>query len=558
MALSPEFLPRIVKVDSSCGCTLTKASFEGLTPAKFEALSGTEVDLARVIANSAEAKVLGVQEKGLSMLLKSSVKNLKPALNTNKFEEQSIILPYIQRRQRSIVNANYWEIESAVTEVGRVGTGTASANYGITFTVGLGTSSFKSPLRNIERYFLPGMTLSVLTWDTAKNGKTVQYEIKSSANLTSDTCTVTAIPVGKYPTGFPEDTPAVELVPTFGMIQIMANNISDWEAWCENQPTDNPMGLLINWFQTSRETRCVSDVYRDTLQKILEGKLNAWDQTFEFNTLAEQNKIAHMLSEDAWLRSTFYNDYLSNDQTAETYTSLPTIEDPEQPGCTLEYKANALGLFTILNGSGRVLDLNGSNLDLDVLFNEMYLLKRNRMTGGDNIQTIDAFTDRRTANNIFDAMSRYYAKRYGVETTRFAQLNQKVEFNGIVSFEFDLYDVPESSLQWAVFREPFFDDFIDAFNNTSGGGDFQSRGRNLWFLDWSDISVGIAGTNQVTRKQPVPEVQELYKCRMKANVHEYNLRSTKWTVMLDRPERHLLVHNFNLSCPSVTADGCPL
>ena len=86
MAISPEFLPRLVKVDSSCGCTLTKASFEGLTPAKFEALSGTETELARVIASSAEAKALGVMERGMTMLIKGSVKNMKPALNTVKFE----------------------------------------------------------------------------------------------------------------------------------------------------------------------------------------------------------------------------------------------------------------------------------------------------------------------------------------------------------------------------------------------------------------------------------------------------------------------------------------
>ena len=72
--LAQEFLPRLVKVDSSCGCTLTNASFQGLTPAQFEAMSGTEIELARVIANSAEVKVLGVQERGLTMLLKSSVK----------------------------------------------------------------------------------------------------------------------------------------------------------------------------------------------------------------------------------------------------------------------------------------------------------------------------------------------------------------------------------------------------------------------------------------------------------------------------------------------------
>ena len=96
---------RIVKVDDSTGCTLTNASIKGLTPAEFEALSNKEVDLARVIASSAEAKMLGVQERGLVALLNSSITNIKPLINRVNISEQSIILPYIQRRQRSVINS---------------------------------------------------------------------------------------------------------------------------------------------------------------------------------------------------------------------------------------------------------------------------------------------------------------------------------------------------------------------------------------------------------------------------------------------------------------------
>jgi len=557
MPLSEDFLPRIVRVDDSCGCTLTKASITGLTPDTFESLAGKEIDLARVIAGSAEAAALGVPQKGLAMLLKSSVKNMKPSINTTKMEEQSIILPYIQRRQKTLVNAEYFRITAATAEAGRSATAGDNTTYGVTFTVATNSSPFATTnLPAIEDYFLPGMGLSVITWDGAKNAKTIHYQVTGSVNASSTTASVTAYPLGKG--DHPLDSDLVtELVPSFGMVQILANNISDWESWCRNQPSDNPGGLLVNWFQTSRETRCTSDVYKETLQKILDGKINAWDQSFNYQNIAEQNKVAAAHSEAAWLRSTFYNDYINQYQSAETYAQLPSITDPEQPGCTLEYKANALGIFTMLNESGRVLDLGGANLDLDVIFNELYLLKRHRSAHGASISTIDCFTDRLTANNIFDAMSRYYESRYGVATQRNAQVGQKVDFNGIVSFDFDLYDIPDSSVQWAVFREPFFDDFVDAFENTDGGGNFQNRGRSLWFLDWSDVKVGIGGTSSVTRKDPNPEVQALYKCTMKANIHEYNLRSTKWSTMVDLPERHLIIHNFNLNCPSVTAVGCP-
>ena len=79
-----------------------------MTPAEFEGLGNKEIDLARVIASAAEAKILGVQEKGLPTLLRSSITNIKPLLNQQKVETQSLILPYIQRRQRSYINSNYF------------------------------------------------------------------------------------------------------------------------------------------------------------------------------------------------------------------------------------------------------------------------------------------------------------------------------------------------------------------------------------------------------------------------------------------------------------------
>jgi len=71
-------------------------------------------------------------------------------------------------------------------------------------------------------------------------------------------------------------------------------------------------------------------------------------------------------------------------------------------------------------------------------------------------------------------------------------------------------------------------------------------------LDWSDIRVGVAGTNSVTRRNPAPEVMDAYRCRMNAVIKEYSLRSTTWTTMLDRPQRHLIIQNFSDAKPSVT------
>ena len=141
---SGDFLPRIVSVDSSTGCTLTNASIKGMTPAEFEGLSNKEIDLARVIASAAEAKMLGVQEKGFSSLIRSSITNIKPLLNQQKIETQSLILPYIQRRQRTQINSNYFAGSGGEAAAGAGENGLHAGAWSC--SVDLGDSPWKSNL----------------------------------------------------------------------------------------------------------------------------------------------------------------------------------------------------------------------------------------------------------------------------------------------------------------------------------------------------------------------------------------------------------------------------
>ena len=136
-------------------------------------------------------------------------------------------------------------------------------------------------------------------------------------------------------------------------------------------------------------------------------------------------------------------------------------------------------------------------------------------------------------------------------------------------FNYNIYDLPDIGCQLAVFHDPMFDDLINVgakFNlEATGGYDkqkleddstdvfvdnddftrFKSTSRSLWLVDWSDVKIGIAGTNSVTRSQPHPEVDRLYSCRMESVKRTFNLRSTKWTTMVDRPHRHLIIENFS-------------
>ena len=592
---------RIIKVDDSTGCTLTNASIKGLTPAEFEALSNKEIDLARVIANSAEASMLGVQERGLVALLNSSITNIKPLINRVNISEQSIILPYIQRRQRSVINSGYFAIEGgkAADANSPVSDGYTAGGGDQELTVNLGASDWASPIEHIERYFLTGGFVIANSWDANEDPIESQFKIIGAIDATAggiSKAKVTLRPTGPALKQEKADgTSGYSLAEwgtrgnagsgfagkldyelNKGVIQTIANNVNDFEEWCRNQPTDLSVKLIVNWLQTTRESRTVDQCYKETLQKIMNGDVNPYLKSMVYQPLAEQNKIASKASQEQWLRATWFNQAISENQTPETYMNLPAVTDPEDDHCTLEYKSNALGIRSLLRESGRIKNGNGAALTVESLQADIYYLKRNREQDGSSISVIDCMTDRFTYNKLFEVFNKYYQARYGWGLDRHAQINQQITHNGILLFNYSMYDLPEVGCQLAVFHDPYFDDIINHQSSLFGsegpvGGDkvIKSDGkrssqsivgsataakvmRAMWFVDWSDVKIGIAGTNAVTRKSPHPDTDRLYKCRMAHKETEFSLRSTKWTTMMDVPARHLIIENFDANAATAS------
>lgn len=556
--------PRLITVDESCGCTLTRASITGMTPDAFEALGNQEIDFQRIIGQAAEAKLIGVSERPLRDLLMSNIKNIKPALSKEPVANQSIILPYIYKTQRANVNSNYFTIEAGVATPGR-GTG-GLPPHAWDITVNLGPSPFASALQNIARWFLPGQTVFVHTLQgpgSTNISRTLQFSIISAVEADAggvSKATVTVVP-NYTASGFAALSSGEKTVysPTFGTVLVGANSVSDYESWCYNEAAVNNRKLLTYWLQTSRETFCYNDEYLKALESAYTSE---YFKKFKELPLAEQNRQQRAQFEKKWLNSVFYGQQINENQNVESYTNLPQVTDIEDSSCTYEYKANALGARTQLGNCSRITDLQGGNLDLDFLFQALYNLKRNREATGGSVDTIDAMTDRLTADNIRQIMTTYYKTKYGVDTTRFYNPGQKLMFDNQVLFNYDEYQIPEVGVTLAVFNDPYFNDYLAAFttgaNNASGNAttNISSRGRKLWLIDWSDISIGIAGTQSVKRNYPDPSVVGLYKCVITPNVKHYELRSTKWTVMIEDPNRHAILENFSAACPKLTVAGC--
>jgi hypothetical protein len=321
----------------------------------------------------------------------------------------------------------------------------------------------------------------------------------------------------------------------------LSNSVSNYESWCYQDPTPITPKLLVYWLQTVRESHCWNDEYVKALMSPLTSQFL---KKFRQTDLATQRRQQHMQAEKAFFNTVFFGQRINEFQLSDsTYRSLPTVVDPANTSCVLEFKANALGIRQQLADCGRVIDFQGLPLDLDVVKGMLYQLKRHRSTTSGSIDTIDVLTDRFTADNILMVMTSYYKDKYGWDVTRFYKPGEKLIFNGEVALTYNLYDFPEEMVRLAVITHPFFDDHLSMFPSADS-----SRGRYLMAIDWSDVELGLAGTASAVRQTNVYD--NLYNCVITPVLNQ------TFTVIIEDPNRHCIIENFSSECPTLTVNRC--
>lgn len=546
MAFPNNCNPRVVQVDESCGCTLSRASIRAMTPQDFEDQDMKEVGMDRIIAQTAEARATGVPESSLMDLLLS---RFAPVKKTSSGPSESVIAPFILVPQRHNINANYFEVVSGnVHPTAGVGSIPASAWQVI---VRNHQGSYSSNLPALENYFLPGTYLAVIYKDSVSGvGRTVQFKVLSAENADSGGVYRAKISVepNKSSSGWSGMTSDEKAVyqPTHGLAIPLSNSVSNYESWCHNDPTNNTVKLLCFWEQTIRDTHCYNDEYLKALNSPLTSN---FFKKFQQLPLAQQRKQQAMAAEKRFYQTIFLGEEINEKQTVETYTQLPTVVDPLDSNCTIEYKANTLGIRTQLSACGRVTDLEGAALDLDVIKAILYDLKRQREIDSGSVTRIDCFTDRHTKARILSTMISYYKQKYDMDTTRYYQPGQKLMFQNIALFEYDVYEFPDEQVELCVYTHTYFNDYLAAMPAAD-----KSMGRVLWFIDWSDVQIDLVGSKSVTRQTNVAD--DLYNCVITPNVRHYQLNSKTIRVRVPRPNRHAIYENFSDACPTITASVC--
>lgn len=553
---------RMVKIPDSCGCTLTAASIEGLTPDRFAEMGHREFALARVISQSIEARTIGVTPSSLQDLLMSRIRTInKGELQKRTVEKQSIVMPFTYRNRMTNISFDYFKILSGAANPD-AGTGDVPA-HAWDIVVGTTDAWMSRDLEGLEQFFLKGQYIYVQNSDhTAGAGSqtafTGAFKVYAAESVSGEPAQarVTIIPsftaAGFAALAAPEQ--ALHQ-PTDGVLEVGTNNVDDFESWCHNELAENTRSLITDWHQTSRYSQCHNDEYDRILKEINAGKVNEYLNDFRKLPLARQNAMRRKKYDDKWMRSVFYNQRINENQDPNTYDQLETIQDPDD-GCVYGYKANALGLRTLLADENRILDVGGGTLDLDLLFQNMWEIKREREIDGPEVDTIDIMTDKDTAAKIGSLLIDYLKKAYGTDSiTRFMEPGTVVDHWGAIHWKYNRYDIPHMGFRIAIFQHNFFTDRIIQFPS-----EMTARGRQIWIIDWTDWDIGLLGTSSVNREyrgKAFTEVNELFSCVITPNTKHYELRSMTWNNRIGNARRHRIIENFSDACPTISSfAGC--
>lgn len=548
----------------TCG-TITRASVAHLTPTQLESLfkpDGLFADMDAWFRTSFEMKACGTKTNGLYEWLMSSQRNVGHLVSTTNIDRgPSLLHPFVLGRQDSVINNDFWAItggqaQSAYTaevtgplDADDLATGVAAdrvirvvSRYGIDLDKNWFVS--KDRLYVFGRHAGGSMTQGqwrVLASAAATDGSYVDVLLKSENTGSS----------GLY-----------DSAPTSGVVISGGPFVNDFQSWCYNRPTLDPRKRTPFWVETTRMSRCVDSEYRKVFERLMES--NEYFKQFGDLPLAERNRQDQMFFENQQINAFFWGKAKDSNQTLALWQNLPQIQtvtgstvDPGLGGKLVAYEAYQIGVIEQLRRCDRVRDLQNNPLNLYEFFNEIYNIMRARKSQGKRADSIDVYTDSRTAANFETGFIQYIKAEYG---DLLPTLTIKEGANQTLGFKWKSY-TPKfpQGVEINIITHEYFDDWVNAFD-TEG---IASAGRMMLILDLGKpgpnggtIYPGLIASN--SKSTTLGELTELsrldptFACTLEHVTEERRLTSVTKTAIVECPAYSLAILGIPDSVPVTT------
>jgi hypothetical protein len=549
-------------------------------------------DMESLLVTQLELKACGGRQYGMYDWLMSGAKSMgKGITKRNVAGGASEIEPFILAAQKDVIKDDYWLVDKIMNHTFDYETSASTSSLNVT----LGTISGISPVSGqliirvkpqgnnpaAAGYFKKGLTINLFTKTApASAGYRLQFKVDEAVAHTIASVDYVDVVVD-YQSGWGAGADVTSGAMVFGnatilskigandvggsgVVVIGANNVNDFESWCENRPALNTLKHVPFWYQTSRSSLCVSEFYKEWLERML--RTNAFFNKFGDVSLAERNAQLGLMHQKEWVNSFFWGQPIGPKQKLSTYKELETINSVDSSvfaaGSDIEssaigYRANALGVYRQLADCDRVKNKLGAALDLsEFLETDIFNLVRSRKDQGKPADSIDVFTDSKTAKNIFNAMMVYYkGESASTLNVNYDITNKNISNLGFYANSYKLHYPAGVTLN--VITNEFFDDMVTAHKagdlvdgtDAVGGITDGSMGRFLMVLDLGGgIYPGIIGSNRVVHKTgdlaDLAKVDPSYACVMANPTKETTLNSTTWTAIVECPTDNLIIENF--------------
>lgn len=545
-------LPAIGTSINSCGA-LTECDIVTATPDDlaeiFQDDNGDFREMSSLLMTQFEIKACGAKENGLYDFLMANAKPMKQrTIKTPLGFGNSEIAPFIMAETMSVINDKYWSIKESSVDGG----GVVTFNLQSPGNVDLDLSWFPDDIR-------------VFAFGTSAGGSAIRasYKVTGATASTYNGSPSIAITATSQNAG--SFLPAAKVSrPTTGFLVLGTPNIADVERWCENRPALNGRKHVPFWFETTRWTMCVDELYERAFARLRQS--NDYFKLFGDIEIAQRNKQYAERFQRDWVNQVFWGKASSASQTLAAYRSLPTISTlssdifnmPGSEGRCVGRKADVIGIYEQLAQCNRIADLQGQTLNLEEFFNHIiYPIVRSRGDQGKPNKIIEVITDSFYASLFQRGMIRYFnaqsegLARFMIDTKKI-MTGQK----GELGFSFDTYHlIYPQGVELRILTHPFFDDFVTQAKEN----DVESTGRMLWILDWSGIYPGIIASNRVVHRtgaiEDLAKIDASYACVMANPTSEISLNSVTYTVVVECPSDNMIVEGIATRIPDALGES---
>lgn len=557
--------------------TITRASFNPMTPATLEALfkpSGVFAEMDDWFRTAFQMKACGTKVNCMYDWITSSMRtDVKGLLDKVKLDKGPTLLkPFIMARQDTLINVDtYWVIHTGVAQSGYTpdvangDIGTAGQGPLTTAEKALGAASDRV-VRVVSRYGVEMDEKWFLARDRIyiynKSGNTTlrgQWKVLAATANTDKTYVDVLLTSENAGSTTPWDQ-----TPTSGMIMAGGNNVNDYESFCQNRPTLNPRKHVPFWYKTDRRGREVDDETMKVFARLSEG--NKWFQVFQNLPLAEYYRQDEELYQRRWVNDFFFGKAISANQTLANWQSLDQITtvtgstvDPGLGGKLIAYRANPIGIIEQLHRCGRVIDLQNQALNFDEWLGENYRISRARKSQGRKVDTLDWLTNQRLAAHIESAYIDYLDRDYNDKLRiPVEEGSNELGFSWKV---FSKFKFP-TGIKIALVTADFFDDMYDAFADES----LTSAGNVLWCLDigkpgptGGTIYPGMIESYNVTVTkgdlQTLQRIDSTFACTMRHISTKITMSSATWTAICECPQNSIALMGVKDAVPVTTGQS---